>query len=114
LSKRDRAIEELETRKKDMLKVFDLQEAVNGVLTKKGNLVPNNEKSFLAVAKLKLLCKWKKIKLAPSIKKANLLVECYNNPSPQNTTGWSDEDKAKLVKLRLTEVSLRDTALLGA
>jgi hypothetical protein len=109
LAERDCAIKEVEQRKKALLKAVELENNARHLLTRKGNLVPENERNF-NVADLKLLLKWKKVK-ASSFKKADLVMAYYNNPSPPNVQPWSDEDEMKLVALRSEDIDMKDTAL---
>ena len=109
LKARDAQIKVMEDAKKDRGKYCKDQLGAVMLIRKKGELTSLNGKDF-TLPEIKMLLKWKKVKVKSTLKKD--LVEAYiSNPTPPIQKIWCRSEEEALVALKDANVPLIDTAL---
>ena len=99
----------MEEQKKERGKYCAEQRGAVLLIKDKGELTTATEKKF-TLSEIKMLCKWKKIKIASS-KKRDLVDAYVAAPKPKIQKVWCRSEEAALQALKKEDVPQKQTAL---
>jgi len=95
--------------KENRLLLTELEKKARDVLCQQGPLTHDTYKTYNKPV-IKLLCKWKRVKIVVD-KKKELFDLCLSNPEPPAPEPWTEEEESELQEMLKPDMPLKQTHL---
>jgi len=95
--------------KENRLLLIELEKKARDVLRQQGPLTHDTYKTYNKPV-IKLLCKWKRVKIVVD-KKKELFDLCLSNPEPPAPEPWTEEEESELQEMLKPDMPLKQTHL---